>query len=82
VRCADGRRPLLNGKPLEDAPVRLHAGDILETGTGRLQFLLQASSVPLQTHIDRVQPLGKPVTSAGPLSWLRRAMGRSPALER
>jgi hypothetical protein len=40
VRFTDGpAAPRLNGTTLTEAPVRLNAGDVLETDTGRLQFL-------------------------------------------
>lgn len=82
VRCADGPgAPRLNGAVLAGAPVRLNAGDVLEVGAGRLQFLLQESSLPLQLSTDRVPPLEEAAPAAGPLTWLRRVISRAPASE-
>ncbi|WP_427911461.1 FHA domain-containing protein [Ramlibacter sp. MMS24-I3-19] len=79
VRCADGPRPLLNGSVLADAPVRLNAGDVLDTDHGRLQFLLQESSPQAPSLEERYPPAAKVAPSSGPLSWLRRAIGGAPA---
>lgn len=78
VRFADGHRRVLNGTEQADAPVRLNAGDVLDTDMGRLQFLLQDSGLPSPGPVDR----GAAGAVAGPLSWLRRAMGRVPSLSR
>ena len=44
VRSAGGATaPRLNGTSLAEAPVRLHAGDVLDTDMGRLQFLVDES---------------------------------------
>lgn len=45
VRFTDGpTAPRLNGTVLTEAPVRLNPGDVLETDTGRLQFLLREAA--------------------------------------
>ena len=75
IRCADGPRPLLNGSVLDDAPVRLNAGDVLDTDHGRLQFLLQESSLRVPSLEDHVAPVAKALPLSGPLAWLRRAIG-------
>ena len=83
VRFTDGpEAPRLNGTLLAETPVRLNAGDVLETDAGRLQFLLQDSSVQLQPTIDGLQPPAQALPAPGPMAWLRRAMSRAPALGR
>ena len=80
VRFADGpRSPRLNGTVLDGTPVRLNAGDVLETDTGRLQFLLQEPSVRLQWPADRSRPSGQATPAAGPMAWFRRALSRPAA---
>jgi len=81
VRFADGpAAPRLNGAVLGDAPVRLDAGDVLDTDFGRLQFLLQEPAVRLQwPGGDRSQPAEPAAHAPGPMAWLRRAMSRAPA---
>jgi hypothetical protein len=83
VRFTDGRRaPRLNGDVLGDTPVRLNAGDVLETDSGHLQFLLEVPNVPLAGTSDRVQPLERVAPAARPLSWVRRALFGAPATQR
>lgn len=82
VRLADGPRPLLNGKALGDAPVRLNVGDVLEMDTGRVQFVLQESSVRSASIADGPQPAPQAAPAPAPMSWLRRAMSRVPGLDR
>ena len=74
IRCADGSRPLLNGSALADAPVRLNAGDVLDTDHGRLQFLLQEPGLRMPPPEGRFPPAAN-APSSGPLAWLRRAIG-------
>lgn len=81
VRFTDGRRaPRLNGDVLGDTPVRLNAGDVLEMDGGHLQFLLEDPNVPLAGTADPLQPLERPVAASPSLSWLRRALSRTPAI--
>jgi hypothetical protein len=44
VRFTAGPAPRLNGAVLAETPVRLNAGDVLETDTGRLQFLMDEAA--------------------------------------
>lgn len=87
VRFADSRRRALNGHELADAPVRLRAGDVLDTDMGRLQFLVQESLAQdsgrrPQEPGNAAQQRAQPTVAQGPLSWLQRALGRDPAPSR
>ncbi|WP_427912915.1 FHA domain-containing protein [Ramlibacter sp. MMS24-I3-19] len=78
VRFSEGPRPLLNGFALADAPVRLSAGDVLETDTGRMQFVLEELAVRAQAPTE-MPSAGRARPALGPLSWLRRAFPRTAA---
>lgn len=80
VRFTDGpRTPRLNGEVLGETPVPLHAGDVLEMDSGHLQFLLEEPKMPLAGTADEPQPVESAVPASRPLSWVRRALFRTPA---
>lgn len=83
VRCTDEpRRARLNGGVLGDTPVPLNAGDVLDTGSGHLQFLLNEPNVPLAGAADPASPPAAPAPAPAPapesrpLSWVRRVFSR------
>lgn len=76
VRFTEGSRAArLNGEPLGDVPVQLNAGDVLETDSGHLQFLLEEPKMPLAGAGDPLPPLERAAPAAAPLSWWQRATG-------
>lgn len=72
VRFAGGPRPRLNGAELADAPARLNAGDVLEMGTGRLQFHFQEASARVRQPTEQSKSLANVLPAPEPKSWLRR----------
>ncbi len=77
VRFTEGPgRARLNGEVLGETPIRLNAGDVLDTGSGHLQFLLNEPGVAPPVAADPPRPAEPAAPESRPLSWVRRVLSR------